>query len=108
MFTPKELKELGKIFNRTDDENMSDFKDDVDIISCPLAHPRSNPLGERELPEAIEKLLATCKTNIMKDQMKLIREKLATMTDTFKDPSAPLVGTNAVAHYIDTGSTRPI
>ncbi len=40
--------------------------------------------------------------------MKLVREHLATMTDTFMDPSVPLVGTNAVAHYIDTGTTRPI
>ncbi len=33
---------------------------------------------------------------------------LATMTDTFMDPSLPLIGTNAVAHYIDTGTERPI
>ncbi len=30
------------------------------------------------------------------------------MTDTFIDPSVPLISTNAVANYIDTGSTRPI
>ncbi len=65
-------------------------------------------MSEDELPEAIEKLLATCKSNITEDQMKLVHEKLANMTDTFMDPSVPLVGTNAVAHYIDTGTTRPV
>ncbi len=97
-----------KMFNLTDKSNMSDFEDDVDIISCHLASPRSKPLGEDELPEAIEKLLATCKSNFTEDQMKLVREQLATMTDTFIDLSFPLLGTTAVAHYIDTGTTRPI
>ncbi len=59
------------MFNLTDESNMSDFEDDVDIISCPLAPPRSKPLSDGELPEAIEKLPATCKTNITEEQMKL-------------------------------------
>ncbi len=62
-FTLAEREELVKIFNVTDESNMSDFNDDVGIISCPLASPRSEPLGEYELPKAIEKLLATCKSN---------------------------------------------
>ncbi len=73
-FTLAERKELVKMFNLTDESNMSDFKDDVDIISCPLASPRSESL---ELPKAIEKLLATCKSNITEDQMKIVLEKLA-------------------------------
>ncbi len=81
---------------------------DLDIISCPLATLRNKPLGEGELPEAIEKILVTCKSNITEDQTKLAQEQLATMTDTFMDPSVPLVGSNVVAPYIDTGSTRPI
>ncbi len=40
--------------------------------------------------------------------MKEACEKIANMTDTFMDPSVPLIGTNAVAHYFDTRSTRPI
>ncbi len=40
--------------------------------------------------------------------MKLVHELSANMTDKFMHPSVPLVGTNAVAHYIDTGITRPI
>ncbi len=107
-FTLVEREELVKMFNLTDESNMSDFEDDVGIISCPLASPRSEQLGEYELPEAIEKLLATCKSNITEEQMKIVREKLAYMTDTFMDPSVPLVGTNAVAHYIDTSTTRSI
>ncbi len=38
------------MFNLTDELNMSDFEDDVDIIIFPLASPRSEPLGEDELP----------------------------------------------------------
>ncbi len=87
---------------------MSDFEDDMDIISCPLDSPRSEPLGEDELPESIEKLLATCKSNITEDQMKIVHETLTDMTHMFIDPSAPLVGTNVVADYIDTRTTRPI
>ncbi len=40
--------------------------------------------------------------------MKVAREKIASMTDTFMDLSVPLIGTNAVAHYIDTGLIKPI
>ncbi len=88
---------------------MSEFEDDMDIISCPLANPRSKPLGKGELLEAIEKILTKCNDTINEDQMKVAREKIASMTDTFMDHSVPLIVTNAVvAHYIDTGSTRPI
>ncbi len=87
---------------------MSELEDDVEIISCPLATPRSRPLREGEIPEAIEKLLGTCTDNLTEDQMKLAHNMLATMINTFMDPSVPLVDTQAVAHYIDTGSTMPI
>ncbi len=40
--------------------------------------------------------------------MKVAHGNIASMTDTFKDTSVPLISTNVVAHYIDTGSTRPI
>ncbi len=40
--------------------------------------------------------------------MKVALEKIASMTDSFMDPSVPFVSTNAVALYIDTGSTRYI
>ncbi len=40
--------------------------------------------------------------------MKVAREKRASMTDTFMEPSVPLTGTNAVAHHIDTVSMRTI
>ncbi len=40
--------------------------------------------------------------------MKVTCEKIASITDTFMDLSVPLIDTNAVAHYIETGSTRPI
>ncbi len=30
------------------------------------------------------------------------------MTNTFMDPSISFIDTKAVAHYIDTGSSRPI
>ncbi len=89
-FTLAEREELVEIFNLTDESNMSDFEDDADIISCPLASPRSEPLGEDELPEAIEKCLATRKCNITEGQMKILHEKLADIT------------------YIDTCTTRPI
>ncbi len=36
--------------------------------------------------------------------MKVAHEK----TDTFMDPSVPLIRTNVVGHYIDTGYARPI
>ncbi len=97
-FPLAEREKLVKMFNLRDKSNMSDFEDDVDIISCPLASPRSEPLGEYELPEAIEKLLLTCKSNVTEEQMKIVREKLADMTDMLMDPSVPLVRTNAVAH----------
>ncbi len=87
---------------------MSEFKDDADIISCPLATPRSKPLGKGELPEAIEKLLAKCNDTLNDNQMKVAHEKIASMTHTFMDPSLPLISTNAIAHYIDTSSMRPI
>ncbi len=73
-----------------------------------MVTPRSKALGKGELPDAIEKLLAKCNDTLSKDQMKVAHEKIASMTDTFMDPSVPLIGTNAVAYYIDTGSTRPI
>ncbi len=112
-FTFKEHDELINLFKLKADytletDDMSEFEDDVDIISCPLATPRSRPLGKGESPEAIEKLLAKCNDTLSEDQMKVAREKIASMTDTFMDSSVPLVDTNAVAHYIDTGSTRPI
>ncbi len=84
-FTLSEREKLVKMFNLTDKSNMSDFEDDVDIISCSLASSKSEPLGEEELAEAIEKLLATYKSNITKDQMKLVYEKLDDMTDKFMD-----------------------
>ncbi len=89
-------------------DDISEFEDDADIFSCPLATPRSKPLGKSELPEAIETFLVKCNDTLNEDQMKVARETIASMTDTFMDPSVPLIGTNAVAHYIDTGSTRPI
>ncbi len=89
-------------------DNMSEFEDDVYIISYPLATPWSNPLGEGESPEAIEKLLATSTENCTEAQMRQAHENLATMTDTFMDPSVPLIDTNAEAHNINIGSTRPI
>ncbi len=49
---------------------MSEFEDDSDIISCPLATPKSKPLGKGELPEAIEKRLAKCNDTLNKDQKK--------------------------------------
>ncbi len=65
-------------------------------------------MGKGELPEAIEKLLAKCNDTLNEHQMKVACEKIVSMTDTFMDPSVPLICTNAVAHYFDTGSTRPI
>ncbi len=65
-------------------------------------------MGKGELPEVIEKLLEKCNDTINNDQIKVARENIASMTDTFMDPSVPLISTNAVAHYIDAGSTRPI
>ncbi len=49
VFTLKEHQELVKMFKLKEDEtiefdHMSEFEDDVDIISCPLATPRSKPL----------------------------------------------------------------
>ncbi len=112
-FTFKECDELINLFKLKSDctletEDMSEFEDDADIISCPMSTPRSKPLGKGELPEAIAKLLAKCNDTLNEDQMKVTLEKIASMTDTFMDPSVPLIGTNAVVHYIDTGSTRPI
>ncbi len=60
------------------------------------------------LHEAIDILLAKCNNTLNNDQMKVARGKIATITDTFMDPSVPLIGSNAVAHYIDTGSTIPM
>ncbi len=112
-FTFKECDELINVFKFKADytletDDMSEFEDDTDTISCSLATPRSKPLGKGELPEAIEKLIAKCNDTLNEDQTKVPHEKIASMTDTFMDPSVPLIGTNAVAHYIDTCSTRPI
>ncbi len=112
-FTFKERDELINLFKLKADytletDDISEFEDDVDIISCPLATHRSKPFGKGELLEAIEKLLTKCSDILNEDQMKVAREKIASIADTFVDPSVPLIGTNAVAHYIDTGSTRPI
>ncbi len=59
-FTFKERDEFINLFklktdNTLETDDMSEFEDDVDIISCPLATPRSRPLGKGELPEAIGK-----------------------------------------------------
>ena len=113
-FSSKERKELVNLFclktchESEEDSDMSDFEDDMDIISYPLATPRSKPLGKGKLPESLEKLLANCEDDISEEQMIKARELVESMTDTFMDPSVPLVGTNAVAHYIDTNDTRPI
>ncbi len=89
-------------------DNMSQFEDDVDIIIFPLSTHRSKILGKDELPKAIKKLLAKCNDTLNEDQMKVAHENIASMTDTFADPSVPLIGTNALAHYIDSAYTRPI
>ncbi len=90
-FTFKERDELINLFKLKADytletDDMSEFEDDIDNISCPLATPSSRPLGKGELPEAIEKLLAKCSDTLNEDQMKVTREKIASMTDTFMDP----------------------
>ncbi len=108
-FTFKERDKFINLFklknnNSVETDNMSEFEDDMDIIHS----PRNKPLGKGELPEAIEKRLAKCSDTLNEDQMKVVHEKIASMTDTFMDPSVPLIGTNAVADYIDTGSTRLI
>ncbi len=59
-FTLKEHDELINLFKLKADytletDDMSEFEDDADIISCSLATNRSKPLGKGELPEAIEK-----------------------------------------------------
>ncbi len=87
---------------------MSEFEDDADIISCPLSTPRSKPFGKGELPQAIEKLLVKCNDTLNEDQMKLACEKIASLSDSFMDPSVLLIGTNAVTHYVDTGSGRKV
>ncbi len=112
-FTFKERNELINLFKLKADysletDGMSEFEDNADIISYLLATPRSKALGKGKLPEAIEKLLVKYNDTLNNDQIKVALEKIASMTDTFMDPSVPLSGTNTVAHYIDTGSTRPI
>ncbi len=90
VFTLKECEELVNMLKLKDEESfefgdMPEFEDDVDII-----------------------YFETCTETLTRVQMKQAHERLATMTDTFMNPSLPLIGTNVVAHYIDTGSTRPI
>ncbi len=94
-FTFKEHDELINLFKLKADytletDDISEFEDDVDIISCPLATPRSRPLGKSELPEEVEIFLAKCSDTLNEDQMKVACEKIASMTDTFMDPSVPL------------------
>jgi hypothetical protein len=42
------------------------------------------------------------------EEIQLLKRLLINMQDTFMEPGVPMKGLSSVAHYIDTGDTRPI
>jgi len=91
-----------------DDSDMSGLDEDMDLMIPPTKEPRKVPLKEGELQEQVQFLLNDCKDRLSDDQWQKTYELLRTEHDSFMDPSKDLIGTDAVAHYIDTGNSRPI
>ena len=91
-----------------DDSEVSDMEEDMDVMNPPVAKPRKVPLEPNELPEDVQKLLDDCKGILTQEQALAAEEFIRKQVTTFVDPSRPLVGTDAVAHYIDTQNARPI
>jgi len=114
--TPKAKALLATLFsitppqeeNEESEDNMSGLEDDMEVMLPPVAEPSQVSLKPGELPQAISELLNDCRDHLSESQMTMARDLLCEMTEAFMDPSKPLIGTDAVAHYIDTGDTRPI
>jgi len=118
-FTEEQQRELYGIFGLIEsnpDKNSNGYvsvksfvdskEDSMGIINYPdVVRP---PVDKEDLPEALVKLLEDTKEGLDSEQLELVEMLITSMQETFMDPSTPLKGTSAVAHYIDTGDSRPI
>jgi len=95
--------------SETDSESdMSGLEEAMDVMEPPTVDYAAKPLEPGKLPEQVELLLESCRGRISDEQLELTRELLLDTVDSFMDPTKQLIGTDAVAHYIDTGDKRPI
>ena len=108
---PKEqMEEVRKMFSAIDPAlTKCDMGDDgtFEDVNYPDYHLGDKP-SIKQVTATVQEMIDRSKEGLTVWQQKLMSQLVEEMLDTFMDPSEPLKGTSSVAHYIETGQTRPI